>query len=1184
VICPGCGSDNRADRRYCLSCGGALGLSCSSCGAENEAEARFCGNCGKSLGASTSMGAREGSPGSVATGSPHAGQTNEPGRSAERRLVTVLFADLVGFTPFAEERDAEEVRATLERYSHLARETVSRYGGTIEKFIGDAVMAAWGTPVAHEDDAERAVRAALELVDLVDTLGSGIQARAGVLTGEAAVNLAATEQGFLAGDLVNSAARLQSVAPSGTVLVGESTMHAASAAVAFEPAGEQVLKGKQAAMPAWRAMRVVAQRRGAGRTESLETPFVGRDEEFRLLREQVHLSGRDPRARLVSITGPAGIGKSRLAWELEKYVDGVVEAIHWHNGRCPAYGEGISFWALGEMVRSRARLGEGDDEATTRQRISSVVEDYVSDPAERDWIAAALLVLLGVEQQMQGGRDSLFPAWRRFFESIAGRGTTVLVFEDLQWADDGLLDFLDHLLDWSRSLPLLVVTLARPELFDRRPGWGAGRRTLAALALDPLSDEHIAEMLSALVPDLPEQARRAIIERADGIPLYAVETLRMLLADGRLADADGRLQPIGELGSLEVPDSLRSLITSRLDGLPADDRRLLQDASVLGQSFTLPAISAISTAEPDGLEARLHQLIRRELLAVDADARSPERGQYRFMQSLIREVAYSTLARPERRARHLAAARYFEALGSDEIAGVLALHYSAAHRASPAGPEADAVAVQARMALRGAAERASSLGGHAQAAGFYEQALGVTSDAGDRAPLLERMAGELLRAARYSAAADSGREAMTAYASVGDTVGQARSVVVVGQAFIDDGRTADALEELARVGAAPEDELPAEVRCAVLAEEARAHYRNLDPVRALELAEIALAIAEHHDLRPLTAELLITKGTALQMLGRHYEPIALLREGIEMARRDGAARTALRGLANIGQVLATHSGATVASAATLEAIELARQVGDRSYELWLLSNASWAAIHSGRELGQPLADLEEVLSGEMALADRIRLTRHKLMFQYVLGASVDEGDERMVSEGLEDPLDRREQVIMEALGATASGDHSRAARLYEEAASLHQGQGWMLGLAIMSAASAGDLESAESWRRRLDSVDRGGPFGRGLLAAGEAALYAAQGRSGESMAAFRESTRLLRSLEHGFALGLALLVMADALGPDHPEAQAAGREALSIFERMGAEPLARRAREALRTSPDGPGVAARADLSEATPT
>ena len=529
MVCASCGVENRGGSKFCDNCGSPLAATCPHCGAPNRNDARFCATCGQTLG----------------TDSPAAEQTPTTPASAERRLVTVLFTDLVGFTSLAEDRDPEAVRELLSKYFETATEIVKLHGGTVEKFIGDAVMAVWGTPTAHEDDAERAVRAALELVDAVGTLHPNLQARAGLLTGQAAVTLGATNQGMVAGDLVNTAARLQGVADPGTVLVGEATRRAAESAIVFEPIGDHSLKGKTSPVPAWQALRVVAQRGGHGRTDTLEAPFVGRDEELRQLKEQLHAVGRDRRARLVSITGPGGIGKSRLVWELEKYIDGVSEAIYWHRGRSPSYGEGITFWALGEMVRRRAQLTEDDDEATTRERIAVTLDEYVEDADERERIGPALLTLLGVEEAPAGGRDALFPAWRLFFERIAELGTTVLVFEDLQWADTGLLDFIDHLLDWSKGLPIMVVSLARPELFDRRPDWGANRRNLTALALEPLTDDAMRELLNGLVPGLPEEALAAIIGRAEGVPLYAVETVRGLLADGRIQRNGDLYEPIG---------------------------------------------------------------------------------------------------------------------------------------------------------------------------------------------------------------------------------------------------------------------------------------------------------------------------------------------------------------------------------------------------------------------------------------------------------------------------------------------------------------------------------------------------------------------------------------------------------------------------------------------------------------
>ncbi len=395
MTCSNCGTPNEAGRKFCLECGAPLMAACPSCGAANAPGAKFCGECGSALGR----------PGTTAGAAPAA--TSRPSGAApvsERRVVSVLFADLVGFTTLAEGRDAEDVRELLGRYFEMSRDIVARYNGTVEKFIGDAVMAVWGTPVAQEDDAERAVRAALDLVVAVRLLGEeaevpGLALRAGVLTGEAAVTLGATDQGMVAGDLVNTASRLQSVAAPGWVLVGEATQRASSDAIAYEPAGDHELKGKETPVTAFRALRVIAKRRGEGRSDQLEAPFVGREAELRLIKDFYHATSHEHGVRLVSVLGQAGIGKSRLAWEFLKYIDGLGEDVYWHQGRSPSYGDGITFWALGEMVRMRLHVGEDDDEATTRLRLTECLDEFVEAADERAMVEGALLQLLGIEER-----------------------------------------------------------------------------------------------------------------------------------------------------------------------------------------------------------------------------------------------------------------------------------------------------------------------------------------------------------------------------------------------------------------------------------------------------------------------------------------------------------------------------------------------------------------------------------------------------------------------------------------------------------------------------------------------------------------------------------------------------------------------------------------------------------------
>jgi len=944
MTCTQCGTVNPSGAKFCSECAAPLASSCPSCGTANSASAKFCTECAAPLSSSA----------------PAAATAQSPAPVAERRLVSVLFVDLVGFTPFAEERDAEDVRETLTLYFEIARDTVGRYGGTVEKFIGDAVMAVWGTPSAQEDDAERAVRAALELTDAVRVLGEGIEARAGVLTGEVAVTLGATGQGMVAGDIVNTAARLQAIAEPGTVLVGESTMRAASAAIVFDDVGKPTLKGKTSPVPAFRALRVVAERGGRNRAGGLEAPFVGRDEELRQLKDAFHAVTREQRPRLVSIVGPAGIGKSRLAWEFLKYIDGVLEPVWWHSGRCPAYGEGITFWALGEMIRMRAGLAETDDEATTRARVADMLAEHVPDEAERRWMEPAMLTLLGVGEQATGA-EQLFAAWRTFFERMAAVSPVALVFEDLHWADSGLLDFIDHVLEWTRDLPIYIVTLARPELLEKRSNWGAGKRQFTSLFLEPLPEMAMRDLLSGLVPGLPEAAVRSIVARADGVPLYAVETVRMLLADGRLEERDGVYVPLGDVSELAVPDTLTALIASRLDALEPDDRRLVQDAAVLGQSFTIEALAAVSSTDPYALEPRLRALVRRELLLLKADPRAPDRGQYAFVQSLIREVAYHTLARRDRKVRHLAAARFFESLETDELAGALAGHYLAAHGNASEGPEADALAAQARIALKAAAERAASLGALDQASSLLHQALTVTDDPLERAELLERAGDAAGDAGRHDEGIAAQAKAVELYGHAGDRRAVLRATSAQVRVMLDGYQTERALRlaesastEFADLAGAPE-------MVALTGQMARAYFFAEQPDRAIAAADEVLAAAEHADDPLAIADALITKGSSLADLGRGREGLALIRAGGELAEEANLPRTALRATINRGAF-----GLLVDPRASLEptraGLTLARRLGQRSIATVLVGNAAEAAVRVGdwnwaeRELRQAVEE------------------------------------------------------------------------------------------------------------------------------------------------------------------------------------------------------------------------------------
>jgi class 3 adenylate cyclase/tetratricopeptide (TPR) repeat protein len=1086
---------------------------------------------------------------------------------AERRLVSVLFADLVGFTPFAEERDAEDVRDTLTRYFEIATDVIGRYGGTVEKFIGDAVMAVWGAPTAREDDAERAVRAALDLVDGVQVLGAAIQARAGVLTGEAAVTIGATNQGMVAGDLVNTAARLQSVAQPGTVLVGEATMRAASAAIAFEEAGEQALKGKIAPVPAHRALRVVAQRGGSGRSDLPEPPFVGRDEELRLLKDLIGTTGRDRRTRLVSISGPGGIGKSRLAWELEKYIDGISETIYWHRGRSPAYGDGITFWALGEMIRRRAGLAETDDETATRERIRATVAEFVPGEDDRRWVEPALLTLLGLEPAPAGGRDVLFAAWRIFFERIAERATTILLFEDLQWADSGLLDFIEHLLEWSKNVPLLVVTLARPELFERRPDWGANTRNLSRLALEPLDDEDMRLLLGGFVPGLPEVAIRAILARADGMPLYAVETVRALVADGRLARDGDAYRPVGELGELTIPDTLRSLIASRLDALDPIDRSLVADASVLGQSFGVAGLTAVSGQDAEALEPRLRTLVRRELFDVEIDPRSPERGLYRFVQSLIREVAYGTLAKRERRARHLAAARYFEALGDDELAGLLASHYVAAHEASADGAEAAAVAIQARLALSGAADRAATLGGHDQAVSYLRQAVEITADPAERTALLLRAATSANAAGRHADAQELVHRGIEHAGAADDPEAVGTGEALLGEIFIDMGNPAEAAEVLTKALATFPASGSGAVRAALLASLSRAHMRLSQPEKAITAADLALDLAEHLGLERIVAETFNNKGSSLGQLGRNREGIALLRASIDVAHAGGFVAAEIRAMNNLG---ANTEDRREARDAHLAAADLALRVGNRSLANW----SAEAARYQSYELAEGWDAALEPAGDEGATAtgsqmDEVRRTAISAAFLVARGAPVDAELARLdvLSTQISDPFATAAPHAIRSDLSFQAGNYAHAADEALRAAEDEELAGYYLADAMRAALWGRDLTRAGQVLERLDKIPLIGIGVEATRVAGRAGVAALEGHTDDAISGFRQAISQMRSLKADFNVARLSLDLVWLIGADHPATREAASEARAIFERVKARPYLERLDAALAGRP-----------------
>jgi class 3 adenylate cyclase/tetratricopeptide (TPR) repeat protein len=1150
VNCSACGQANEPGRKFCAECGAALPLSCEQCGAANSAGAKFCGDCGAAL-----------APPSRQIGERAAGyESAAAGAEAQRRQVTVLFIDLVDFTALAEEHDAEDVRALQSRYFALARETIGRYGGTVEKYIGDAVMAVWGAPVAYEDDAERAVRAALDVVGSVGTVDAKLVARAGVVTGEAAVSLSAVDEGMVTGDAVTTASRLQSVARAGTVLVSDATRSATREAIAFERVADQSLKGKSQPLAAWRAVRVVAGRRGVGRSEQLEPPFVGREAELRQLKDLLHTAAAAHRTRLVSVVGVAGVGKSRLAWELEKYIDGIVEDVYWHYGRSPAHGEGLTFWALAEMVRQRAGIAEGDDEQSGRRCLAETIADFVTDAGERAWVEPRLQALLGLGEVPAGDdQQALFAAWRRFFERIAEHGTTVLVFEDLQWADSGLVDFINSLVEWARHSPLLIVTLARPEVFTRHPGWGAGQVNFVALHLEPMTDAEIELLLQGVAPGLPSDAIQAIVARAEGIPLYAVETVRMLIDSGSVVRSEdtGTYRAAADLAQLRVAESLHALVAARLDTLTRAERELIQDASVIGQTFSLGALQALGQRSPAELERLLGGLVRRELLARVDDPTSPERGQYTFVQSVVREVAYETMSRATRRAKHVSAARELEASGEEDLSALLASHYLRAQQLA-GGAEAEALAGQARVALRAAAERAATLRSSEQAIVFLEQALALTAAPAEQALLLERAGTMAETAARLDESESYYDRAYELYMQLGDMAAASRARARLGAVRMFAGRPAEAIELLEPILAEVEASGDNATAAQVGAQLGRAYMMAERNDRALAVLDRALDYASALDDVPTIVDILTSKGPALETLGRRREAVAVLAGALELADDFDLKQARFRTLYNLtGRVVADDPRR--AYQIQRQGLQAARELGQQQ---WLqafgallvhgeIAEGNWdAALALADELGAAaLPDLEQAnVDSGVAIVFAYRGDDERAL------ALMREADKRMSGVTTYAELGWLQYVHSEV--EAAAGRYREAYRWLVESsrspfwAALNMPLGANLALLLGDATMMAEVQAEMAkWPAQT------GRFNAAVRLRADACAAAMAGRATDAAAGLRTAAAEFRSMGGVIELAQTAHLAVVGLGREHSLAKELAAEARQVLEPLQARAL-----------------------------
>jgi class 3 adenylate cyclase/tetratricopeptide (TPR) repeat protein len=871
---------------------------------------------------------------------------HEPRR--ERKVVTVLFADLVGFTSRAESLDPEDVDAILRPYHERLRSELERHGGTVEKFIGDAVMALFGAPVAHEDDPERAVRAALAIREAMSE-DARLKVRIAVTTGEALVTLAARPsegEGMAAGDVVNTAARLQNAAPVNGILVDETTYRATRDVIGYAEAEPVTAKGKAEPVRVWEAQE--ARSRFGVDVVQAGAPLVGRRRELDLLTDALARAREERSPQLVTLVGVPGIGKSRLVYELSRVVDAEPELIHWRQGRSLPYGEGVTYWALAEMAKAHAGILETDTPGEAEKKLAEAVGGLEAEGAERMLESLRPLVGLGADGELGGDRAGRFAAWRQFFEAIAEQRPTVLVFEDLHWADDDLLDFVDHLVDWGSGVPLLVACTARPELLERRPGWGGGKPNALTLSISPLSDDDTARLLSGLLERsvMPAETQASLLARAGGNPLYAEQFARLH------AETDGE--------DLPLPENVQGIIAARLDGLPPEEKQLLQDAAVLGKVFWVGAVCAVGVLERHEVEERLHALERKEFVRRERRSSFGGEDEHAFRHVLVRDVAYNQVPRAARAERHERAAAWIDALGrSEDHAEMLAHHCLEAIRLRRAArqEEPPELLERARLAARDAGDRALTLGSYRAAAGFYGAALDLWPRDDEQRP-------ELLLAYARSRVDDVAledsvlMEAAEGLLRMGRVEDAAEAEALLAGVWLNRGNREPAIEHLERARNLVEGRGPSPAKAYVLQELARTLMLADDIDRAIEVGAASLRIAEELGLESSRARNLNTLGVA-RVVGGDSGGL----DDLEQAMRIGAALNShewVSAAANLTWMTAVLGNLRRAGQLHQQTLELAHRLGAMGFIRWQQAEHVFHCYWQGR-WDEALSTAEEFL-------------------------------------------------------------------------------------------------------------------------------------------------------------------------------------------------------------------------------
>jgi class 3 adenylate cyclase/tetratricopeptide (TPR) repeat protein len=1007
---------------------------CPHCGFENLAQSRFCAGCAAPLS-----------------------ETSAPARK-ERKQATALFADLVGSTALAEQQDPEVVQAVVGRAFDRMAQEVDRYGGLLEKFMGDALLAVFGVPTAHEDDPERAVRCALEmfsvLLELNDSFAAEgkppLQMRVGIEAGEVLVDLeraAGPRDRMLTGDAVNTAARLQQTADPQTITVGPSVYAATKLVVDYQERAPVELKGKSDSVPAWRALRVKARRGGLRAPLGLEARLVGRDEELSVLKQTLHRVESEGRPALVTVMGPAGVGKSRLTWELQKYLDGLPQGFYWRKGRCQSYGD-VSYSALAEAIKAQCEIKEDDSPELVGDKVRKAATDLFGD--ER--VVGEIEALVGAGSQESFPRERLFDTWRAFLEKMAGRYPLVLVFEDIHWADEGLLDFIEHLAVWAQG-PILMLTLARPELLDLRPRWGGGMRNYSAIYLEALSPSENEAMLDDLLSvALPDDLKHLIVERSEGNPLYTEEIVRMFIDRGILRGTEAaRWELAAPVETIDVPRSIQSLIAARVDGLSTDEKEILQDASVVGRIFWSGATALLSGKPVTETREILGRLRIKEIVVPRDPPAFSDELEYSFRHALIRDVAYDSLPKSLRAEKHAAVARWAEARAgqrSEELAELIASHYVEAlsymEEVGTGAESPDVLEVKACQWARAAGHRARKLNQGREAIRWFKEAIDHASAAGlsdeEMASLWEAYARAAWGVAPMDDTADAFLTARTYYDKLNRKADIGRVNTELAVISFHRARDAEivpllehALELLDPLG---------ESKALANAYNTLGWYhwrRGNDPLVEQPLRR-SIEIAEKVGARDIEGQAKQTLGIWLVYKGNWPEGLPLVEESYQIAEEIEDLNLLLRASNNLPEVLGENAPDPAREERVLrKGLELARKAGQRDFEGWILGSLAHTIQLRGR-LAESLELTRQSLecARDVAEAPLVGMRTHELGWTYLWMGDIEralplmEEGERIIETNPE-PQSLVWVPFVRAYLAEANGDLEGAATLLLDA-------------------------------------------------------------------------------------------------------------------------------------------------------